>query len=491
MRIYNNIAALQAQGGLASAADALQRSISKLSSGLRINGAADDAAGLAISEKMRAQVRGIHQAVRNSQDGISMIRTAEGALNECHSILQRMRELSVQAANDTLTSGDREFVQCEIEQLKDELDRISTTTKFNNRSLLDGSADALCSSDNLTTAVRMDGAAVVPEGNYTVSITVDPAGTAQVCKTNIFEIESTVSEGIEEIDSNSVPYIEWQRSLGGSGEDVVYSSIQQTSDDGFIVAGRSTSNDGDVSGAHGSSDYWVTKLDSSGNLLWQKTLGGMATDIAYSVQQTSDGGFIVAGHSTSSDGDVLSGNKGGFDQWITKLDASGNLLWENSMGGSADDHALDIQETSDGGFLVIGESQSSDGDVLSGNKGGFDEWITKLDASGNLLWEKSFGGSADDGVRSARQTSDGGFIIAGRSASSDGDVLSGNKGGLDQWITKLDASGNLLWEKSFGGSADDNASSVQQTSDGGFIVAGYSYSSDGMSPETVEDGIVG
>ena len=479
MNIYNNIAALQTQKRLVSTADELQKTIAKLSSGLRINGAADDAAGLAVSEKMRAQIRGIDQAVRNSQDGISMIRTAEGALNECHSILQRMRELSVKAAAGTLTSGDRAFIQSEIDQLKDELDRVSSTTRFNKRTLLDGSSDALWSSDALETVVRVRGDAVIPEGNYNIEITVDPAGVAQVCTTNIFKIETTASEGIEAIDFNSAPNIEWRRSLGGSGADVAYSSIKQTSDDGFIVAGRSTSNDGDVSGNQGLSDYWIAKLDASGSLSWQKSLGGGNTDIAYDVQQTLDGGYIVAGHSMSNDGDVLSGNKGGYDRWITKLDASGTLLWEKSFGGSGDDLALSIQQTADGGFIVAGDSQSNDGDVLSGNKGGSDQWITKLDASGNLLWEKSFGGSGNESANSVRQTADGGCIVVGSSASNDGDVLSGNKGGFDQWITKLDASGSLLWEKTLGGSGDDQAYSVQQTSDGGFIVAGASDSTDG------------
>jgi len=197
VRIYNNIAALQANGGLASTADALQRSISKLSSGLRIDGAADDAAGLAISEKMRAQVRGIHQAVQNSQDGISMIRTAEGALNESHSILQRMRELSVQAANDTLTSGDRAFIQQEIEQLKDELNRISTTTQFNRKTLLDGSGDILWATDREGANLNIRGnllekdefgATTTAEGNYSVSVNTSEPGQNQVLKSNIFTL---------------------------------------------------------------------------------------------------------------------------------------------------------------------------------------------------------------------------------------------------------------------------------------------------------------
>ena len=135
MRVYHNIPALFTYNALNSTNEALQKSINKLSTGLRINSAADDAAGLAISEKMRAQIRGLDMAVRNAQDGISMIQTAEGALNETHSIIQRMRELAVQAANDTLTANVRQVIQFEIDQLKEEVDRTASTTQFNKNCL--------------------------------------------------------------------------------------------------------------------------------------------------------------------------------------------------------------------------------------------------------------------------------------------------------------------------------------------------------------------
>jgi flagellin len=138
LRINNNIEAVNAHRNLQLTALSLSKSMEKLSSGLRINRASDDAAGLAISEKLRGQVRGLNQAVRNAQDGISMIQTAEGALNETHSILQRMRELAVQAANDTLTTNDRNAISSEMSQLGQEVDRISTTTQFNTQKLLDG-----------------------------------------------------------------------------------------------------------------------------------------------------------------------------------------------------------------------------------------------------------------------------------------------------------------------------------------------------------------
>ena len=222
MRIYHNIPALFAYNSVSSTNAGLQKSIEKLSTGLRINSAADDAAGLAISEKMRGQVRGLDQAVRNSQDGISMIQTAEGALNETHSILQRMRELSVQAANDTLTSQDRSYIQLEVDQLKEEVTRISTTTQFNKKKLLDGSASVLWSSDNLETKALVRGALrqidqfgqkSAAEGNFKISIIADP-GAAQIQKSDLFKIKhenvimnvtKNESAGVQDIRVDSLP----------------------------------------------------------------------------------------------------------------------------------------------------------------------------------------------------------------------------------------------------------------------------------------------
>jgi hypothetical protein len=269
----------------------------------------------------------------------------------------------------------------------------------------------------------------------------------------------------------------WQKSLGGSGEDYAH-SIKQTTDGGYIVAGQSGSNDGDVTGNHGEHDYWIVKLDSTGNITWQKSLGGSSYDVAHSIQQTSDGGYIVAGESRSNDGDVT-GNQGGRDYWIVKLDATGNITWQKSLGGYGEDDAHSIKQTTDGGYIVAGGSSSNDGDV-TGNQGDMDYWIVKLDATGNITWQKSLGGSSYDvpGFHSIQQTSDGGYIVAGISGSNDGDVT-GNHGCRDYWIVKLDATGNITWQKSLGGSYFDGALSIQQTTGGGYIVAGVSESNDG------------
>ncbi len=301
-------------------------------------------------------------------------------------------------------------------------------------------------------------------GSYTVSLTATNAvGSDTVTETDFISV------------LQPTPVSTWQTSLGGDGNDKA-TSIVQTDDGGYIVAGYSDSNDGDVSGNHGNIDYWVVKLDASGGITWQKSLGGSGNDEATSIVQTDDGGYIVAGESNSNDGEV-SGNHGGYDYWVVKLDASGGISWQKSLGGSSYDSANSIIQTSDGGYIVAGTSSSTDGEV-SGNHGGNDYWIVKLDADGGISWQKSLGGSNHERAYSIVQTTDGGYVVAGESSSNDGEV-SGNHGGYDYWVVKLDASGGISWQKSLGGSSYDSANSIIQTSDGGYIVAGQAYSNNG------------
>ena len=271
------------------------------------------------------------------------------------------------------------------------------------------------------------------------------------------------------------PAIEWQKTLGGVARDEAY-SIQQTVDGGYIVAGWTDSNDGDLSGNNGNSDFWVVKLDDSGNLSWQKTLGGSANDQATSIQQTFDGGYIVTGWTLSNDGDV-SGKNGSNDFWVVKLNGSGDLSWQKTLGGSAFDQATSIQQTADGGYIVAGGTDSNDGDV-SGNNGDIDFWVVKLDDSGNLSWQRALGGAIWDIARSIQQTADGGYIVTG--STFDQSDMNDNGGSyLDFWVVKLDGSGRMKWEKALGGFTFDEAHSIQQTFDGGYIVTGWTYSNDG------------
>jgi hypothetical protein len=287
------------------------------------------------------------------------------------------------------------------------------------------------------------------------------------------------------IVSMSQPNIQWQKALGGSLEDVG-GPIQQTSDGGFIVAGFADSNDGDASGNHGLADLWVVKLNNTGTIEWQKSLGGssrdgagsihMTNDGGGSIQQTNDGGYIVAGTSYSNDGDV-SGNHGEADAWVVKLSSIGTIEWQKSLGGSGYDGSNFIQQTNDGGYILAAKSLSNDGDV-SGNHGQLDSWVVKLSNIGAIEWQKSLGGSGDDVGSSIQRTNDGGYIVTGTSNSNDGDV-SGNHGGLDYWIVKLTSVGVIEWQKSLGGSASEQSFSIDLTNDGGYILSGFSESNDG------------
>ena len=189
LRINQNVLSISTYGNVRQTASRLEKSIQKLSSGMRINSAADDAAGLAISEKMRRQIRGLSRAILNAQDGISMIQTAEGALGESHSILQRMRELAIQSSNDTLTSNDRLEIQKEVSQLKDDLNRISRNTEFNTKKLLDGSQTALISASSGSVHGLVNGSVQGSGGDYEVDLELLRAGIAEMQRSQIFTIQ--------------------------------------------------------------------------------------------------------------------------------------------------------------------------------------------------------------------------------------------------------------------------------------------------------------
>lgn len=264
------------------------------------------------------------------------------------------------------------------------------------------------------------------------------------------------------------PTIQWQKCLGGSHYDRA-NSIQQTIDGGYIIAGYTDSSDGDVSTNMGLFDIWIVKLDGLGIIQWEKTFGGSAYDWAGEVKQTNDGGYLIVGYTESNDGDVT-GNLGGMDGWILKLNYAGELEWQKTLGGSGDEAFNSIELTPDGGFIIAGKENSTDGDVI-GNQGYYDFWILKFSSLGSIEWQQTLGGSDEETALSIKTTSEGGYIVAGETKSNDGDV-SGNNGNVDQWVVKLNSYGEIEWQRTIGGSGLDVASDIAETPDG-FMVCGY------------------
>lgn len=270
-------------------------------------------------------------------------------------------------------------------------------------------------------------------------------------------------------------HLVWQNTYGGSQVDLAY-GIVEINGEGFVIAGYTNSNDGDLTVNRGGDDIWVFKIDYSGNILWQKVYGGTLNDRAYKIIPTSDGGFIIVGSSESSDYDFTT-NQGSEDICLIKIDSLGNLLWQKTFGGSQDEYLYDIKPTIDGNYIVCGSTTSSDGDVLA-NHGNNDFWILKIDGYGNLLWNYTYGGSDNDYANGILNAFDGSHLVVGITHSSNGDI-SNPLGNADVWLIKIDASGNLIWEKTYGGSGIDNGYRVLNASNGGFVLAGITTSSDG------------
>jgi hypothetical protein len=243
-------------------------------------------------------------------------------------------------------------------------------------------------------------------------------------------------------DANGVE--QWNTTFGAIKYDAGY-SVQQTTDGGYIIAGAYT-----YVSPPGTYDAWLIKTDASGVQQWDKKFGGGFSDYGYSVQQTSDGGYILTGSTNPTNTNE--------EVYLIKTDSSGNTAWTKTFGGANEDKGWSVRQTTDGGYIIAGWTNSL-------GAGNYDVYLIKTDSSGNAAWTKTFGGANDDASRSVWQTTDGGYIIAG-STNSFGAGLN------DIYLIKTDSSGDKQWNKTYGGSQSDHGYCVQQTSDSGYIVAG-------------------
>ena len=278
------------------------------------------------------------------------------------------------------------------------------------------------------------------------------------------------------IKTDTAGNLVWNKTYGGIDQDDA-SYMKQTSDGGFILFGDAFSNSGEVVGNHGGSDFWLVKVDSLGNIEWTKCLGGSCNDAGYKIDLTQDGGFVCIGSSCSHDGDVTT-NYGNYDVWVVRLSQTGDIIWQKSFGGTFTDWGISIKSTSDKGAIIGGLIGSSDGNIQCNYRNFDDCWVSKLDSSGNIEWQNCYGGTGNESVVDIIPTDDGGYIFNSGTNSTDGDI-SGNHGDYDFWVVKLDHMGNLEWQKCFGGSSTDRSYVIKKSSDGNYLVGGYTLSNDG------------
>lgn len=278
------------------------------------------------------------------------------------------------------------------------------------------------------------------------------------------------------LNIDSLGNILWSKTYGGSEDDIA-SQMLPLSHKEYILFGSTSSTDGDVTGLHGGYDFWIVSIDSIGNKMWQKPYGGSCTDLADKICMSSDSDYFCIGYSCSTDGDVTE-NKGIYDLWILKLRRDGSIKWERSLGSSNIDWGQCATATSNGGVIIGGLTTFVDGDVQCSLHGSCDSWVLKLDSTGQILWQHCYGGSNDENVNGIVVTNDGGYIFVGQTDSNDGDV-SGNHGAEDVWVVKIDSLGNLIWQHCFGGSQMESVSFIKQSIDGNYYIGGSTFSNDG------------
>ncbi len=275
----------------------------------------------------------------------------------------------------------------------------------------------------------------------------------------------------------------WEKSYGGSDDDIPI-EIMVAPDGGFILFGETWSNDGDVSGYHGGADYWLVKTDSVGNLLWQRCLGSSMNNLPANMDMDNEGNIYVIGASLGVGGDVTH-NNGSYDYWFVKINPEGNIVWEKNLGGTYGDFGASIKATSDNGVIVGGLTDNIDGDINCNSElFNATAWLIKLDSVNNIEWQQCYGGSYTENILDIKSTDDGGYILLGLTNSNDGDVsgfhgLPGQYDNFDTWVIKTDSIGTIEWQRCLGGTKLEHQDFIKKTPEGNYLVGSMTNSHDG------------
>jgi hypothetical protein len=313
-----------------------------------------------------------------------------------------------------------------------------------------------------------------PDGGYVLT-----GGTWSNDKTFLNMSKGDVDGFVVKTDAGG--FVQWRLIIGGSKYEVT-NGIALTADSAFVVCGYFFSNDGDFAGRNrGEHDVFIIKIDRDGKVVWTKTYGGSRNENATWIISTPDGGFAVCGETRSTDGDFAQGiTRGGSDVFLLRLNAQGEKLWVGTYGGSQDDRGASVIHTRDGGFAIVGDMTSNDGDFSGMNKGASDLFLIKTDARGELVWKRTVGGSDVDRGTSVTQSADNGYAMAGWTLSADGD-FSGSSANADPdaVFVCMDSLGKVRWKRSFGGMRKDRGFCIAATADGGFLATGGTWSADG------------
>ncbi|WP_216823617.1 DUF7619 domain-containing protein [Niastella vici] len=328
-------------------------------------------------------------------------------------------------------------------------------------------------------------------GTATVAEYIGPGKTSLIDRDGGYLVATTRigSGGYGEVDFkvyklDTSRNIKWSVLLGGSASDKL-GTLQLAHDSGYILTGYTKSNDINVSGNHGGEDAWVVRLNDKGNIIWQKCYGGTSDETGTYIEKTSDG-YILLGEAKSNDGDVSGVHQGSRDIWVVKLDKNGNIQWQKCLGGSGVEFPTALKQTPDSGFIITGTTKSNDGDVQGLHGTVEDIWVVKIDRTGNIEWQKCLGGTNYEYANDINISLNGGYIVVGLTASTNGDVTGYHPTAPDEqyqtndaWVVSLSKTGQLQWQRTYGGDRDEMFRGIQVLPDHTYLAVGHTRSSNG------------